>query len=53
MEVTNIKNIFKKPELYYGQKINIKGWIRTIRTSKNVGFIEVNDGTFFSNIQVI
>ncbi len=53
MEVTNIKNIFKKPELYYGQQINIKGWIRTIRTSKNIGFIEINDGTFFNNIQVI
>jgi len=53
MEVTNIKNIFKKPELYYGQELNIKGWIRTIRTSKSIGFIEINDGTFFDNIQVI
>ncbi|MFO7887512.1 MAG: asparagine--tRNA ligase [Eubacteriales bacterium] len=53
MEVTNIKNIFKKPELYYGQELNIKGWVRTIRTSKSIGFIEVNDGTFFDNIQVI
>src|SRR6056297_9634 len=53
MEVTNIKKIFKKPELYYGQELNIKGWVRTIRTSKSIGFIEVNDGTFFDNIQVI
>jgi len=53
METVNIKNIFKKPNLFYGQDVNIKGWIRTIRTSKNIGFIEINDGTFFSNIQVI
>jgi len=53
MEKANIKKIFKNPDLFYGQDVNIKGWIRTIRTSKNIGFIEINDGTFFSNIQII
>lgn len=35
------------------QKTEISGWIRTSRDSKNFGFIELNDGTCFNNIQVV
>jgi len=31
----------------------VSGWIRNIRISKNFGFIELNDGSFFSNIQIV
>lgn len=31
----------------------MSGWVRTVRSSKNFGFIELNDGTFFKNIQVV
>ena len=50
---TAIKAIFRQPETYLNQNITIKGWIRTIRTSKNFGFIEINDGGFFKNLQVV
>lgn len=37
----------------YGKDVEISGWVRTIRDSKSVGFIEINDGTDFRNIQVV
>ncbi len=33
--------------------VTVGGWIRTMRVSKNFGFIELNDGTFFKNLQVV
>ncbi|NLC06133.1 MAG: asparagine--tRNA ligase [Erysipelothrix sp.] len=35
------------------ESIELQGWIRTNRASKNVGFIELNDGTYFKNAQVV
>lgn len=34
-------------------QIELQGWIRTNRASKNVGFIELNDGTYFKNAQLV
>ena len=48
-----IKDIYRNTDKYAGQTIIIEGWIRTLRASKAFGFIEVNDGTFFKNIQVV
>ncbi|MBN2260395.1 MAG: asparagine--tRNA ligase [Clostridiales bacterium] len=52
MEVL-VKDIYKKSSEYYGKEVEIKGWIRTSRSSKVFGFIELNDGSFYSNIQVV
>jgi asparaginyl-tRNA synthetase len=49
----DIKEIFKNPEQFYGKDIKVNGWVRTIRDSKNIAFIEINDGTFFENLQII
>ena len=51
MKTTDTKDIFKSPENY--KEVRIEGWIRTIRDSKNFGFIELNDGTFQKNVQVV
>jgi asparaginyl-tRNA synthetase len=48
-----IKEIIKNPAEYLNQSISISGWVRTIRDSKNFGFIEMNDGTFFKNLQIV
>ncbi len=48
-----IKELFASPEEYNGKEISISGWVRTLRASNAFGFIEVNDGTFFKNIQVV
>ena len=50
---TVIKSIYRETEKYAQQEITISGWVRTIRASSNFGFIEVNDGTFFKNIQIV
>ena len=53
MEVTLIKSIFRNPSNYFNKDIKISGWVKTIRDSKTFGFIEVNDGSFFKNIQIV
>ena len=37
----------------FGRQINVKGWVRTRRGSKNVGFIALNDGSTIHNIQIV
>lgn len=36
-----------------GTQVEVNGWIRTLRISKNFGFIELNDGSFFKNLQIV
>ena len=50
---TTIKQIFRQPEDYYGKRILLSGWIRSNRDSKSFGFIELNDGSFFKNLQIV
>lgn len=33
--------------------VQVQGWVRTNRNNKNVGFIELNDGTYFRSIQLV
>ena len=53
MMKTVVKKLFRETDSYAGQEITISGWVRNIRISKNFGFIELNDGTFFKNIQIV
>lgn len=53
MKAVRIKDIYRNTDKYADQAIVIEGWIRTLRASKTFGFIEVNDGTFLKNIQVV
>ncbi len=46
----DIKEIFENPEKFLNKEVEIEGWIRTSRSSKRIGFIEINDGTFFLQI---
>ena len=48
-----VRDIYRGSEKYADCDIKISGWIRTIRASNAFGFIEINDGTFFKNIQVV
>ncbi|MBR6300799.1 MAG: asparagine--tRNA ligase [Clostridia bacterium] len=36
-----------------GSKIAVSGWVRTVRDSKAFAFIEMNDGSFFKNLQIV
>ena len=53
MHFIQIKDIYKNQREYAQKEIEIAGWIRTIRSSKSFGFLELNDGTFFKNIQIV
>ena len=53
MKRTELRLIFASPEAFAEEPIKICGWLRTSRNSKSIGFIELNDGTCFSNIQVV
>ena len=53
METVLIKKLYRETEKYLDKDITVSGWVRTIRDSKVFGFIELNDGTFFRNIQIV
>ena len=48
-----IKELYRNTDKYIDKKVEISGWVRTIRDSKTFGFIEINDGSFFKNVQVV
>lgn len=48
-----VKDLYSNIDNYTDKEIVIEGWVRTIRNSKTFGFIELNDGTFFKNIQIV
>lgn len=49
----DISEIYLNPANFNHKSILIKAWIRTLRTSNTFGFMEVNDGTHFNNLQVV
>ncbi len=53
MNYTLVKDLFRNTDKYIGQDIKVSGWVKTMRNSKNFGFIELNDGTFFNNVQIV
>ena len=53
MQKLVIKDLFKNTAEYANKEITIEAWVRTVRASKNFGFIELNDGSFFKNVQVV
>ena len=53
MNLTKIAAIYADSEQLGGQTVTIGGWARTIRDMKTFGFIELNDGSCFKNLQVV
>jgi len=53
MEKLTIRNLYRNFASFKDTNVTIEGWIRTLRSSKAFGFIEVNDGSFFKNVQVV
>ena len=53
MKTVLVRSLFKESSKYYDKEVKVQGWVRTVRDSKNIGFIELNDGSFFKNIQIV
>lgn len=49
----SIKEIFKREEELIDSEVEVCGWIKTQRASKNFGFIELNDGSCYKTLQVV
>ncbi len=48
-----IKELSKRYEEFVDKDVKLCGWIRKSRESKNIGFLEINDGSFFEHLQVV
>ncbi len=53
MELISVRELFKNTAAYAGKEIEIGGWVRNRRPSKQFGFIVLNDGTYFTPVQVV
>ena len=53
MEKTKIASLFADAGTLDGQTVTVMGWARTIRDLKTFGFVELNDGSCFKNLQVV
>ena len=53
MKNITVRDLYKNTDEFVSKEITIEGWVKTVRDSKTFGFIELNDGTFFKNVQVV
>ncbi len=53
MENTLVKDLYRNTKNYIDKEVQVSGWVRTVRDSKTFGFIELNDGSFYTNIQIV
>lgn len=53
MNRTEIRQLFASPQDFADKTVTVCGWVRTIRDSKALGFIELNDGGCFNNLQIV
>ena len=49
----SIRDLYKAALEQGIQEVTVSGWVRTVRDSKAFGFIELNDGTYFKNLQIV
>lgn len=48
-----IKELYKNEEGYLEKEIEVNGWIKTVRSSGGIGFLEITDGSFFRSLQIV
>lgn len=53
MELIDVRELYRNKEKYIGKKVQVGGWIRSVRDSKTFGFIVLNDGTYFEPLQIV
>lgn len=53
MENILVKKLFRETSNFISKEVKVSGWVRTVRDSKTFGFIELNDGSFFKNLQIV
>ena len=48
-----LRELYRNIDAYAGKTVNLGGWVRNRRASKNFGFIMLSDGTYFQPVQVV
>ena len=52
-KLVTVRELFKETDKYIDQQIKVGGWVRSIRGSKNFGFMVLNDGSYYNTLQVV
>jgi len=50
---TAIKQLYRQTDTFLQKEVTVAGWVRTVRSSGEVAFIELNDGSFFKGLQIV
>jgi len=53
MSYTKIKSLHREPKTFLNKEVLVAGWVRTVRSSGDIAFMEINDGSFFKGLQVV
>ena len=53
MKSVLVKDLYRHTKDFSDKEVTLQGWVRTVRDSKTFGFIELNDGSFFKNVQIV
>lgn len=53
MDLTIVADLYKNQEKYIDQKVCVGGWVRSVRDSKNFGFLVLQDGSYFKTLQIV
>lgn len=53
MKRMEIKELYARADELSGKTVTVCGWVRTVRNSKVLGFIELNDGSCFKGLQIV
>lgn len=53
MKRTTLAELKKNSAAFFEKEVTVAGWVRSLRDSKSFGFIDLNDGSAFSGVQVV
>ena len=53
MDRTKIAQLYADAESLGGQSVTVAGWVRSVRDMKNFGFVTLNDGSCFRDLQIV
>ncbi len=53
MDMLDVRELYRNQEKYIGKKIQVGGWVKSVRDSKTFGFVVLNDGTYFEPLQIV
>ncbi len=53
MKLLDIKTLHETHSTLKNNEVKVGGWVRSVRDSKNFGFIDLNDGTSFKGVQIV